>query len=267
MIRLSTITIYPVKSLAGISLESSRLESTGLNYDRRWMVVSAEGRFITQRSHPQMALIQPKIIDEQLILTHARQADHFVPRMMDNHSRSTMTVQVWQDNVQAELISADTDAWLATIIGGPCHLVYMADNEIRACDPNYAQQDDRTSFADGFPLLIISQASLDDLNSKLELPIRMRRFRPNLVVEGCEAFAEDTWKLIRINEVTFRVVKPCSRCIITTINPETGKKTGSEPLKTLASYRKQGNKVMFGQNIIHNGFGVCTVGDEVFIKK
>jgi uncharacterized protein YcbX len=178
-----------------------------------------------------------------------------------------MTVQVWRDSVQAEPISTDTDAWLTTLIGEPCHLVYMADDEIRPCDLTYAQQSDRTSFADGFPLLVISQASLKDLNARLEQPVPMQRFRPNFVVEGCDAFAEDTWKTMQINDVTFRVVKPCSRCIITTIDPETGKKTGAEPLKTLACYRKQGNQVMFGQNVIHNSLGNCTVCDEVLINK
>jgi uncharacterized protein YcbX len=262
MITLSAITIYPVKSMAGISLTSSKLATTGLSYDRRWMVVSTAGKFITQRTHPQMALIQPQVDNGQLILSYKRGNEHFVPQV-DTEKHSVMMVQVWQDTVQAQLISSDTDRWLAQIIGEPCHLVYMADDEIRACDLSYAQQGDRTSFADGFPLLVISQASLDDLNTKLNQPMSMQRFRPNFVVEGCEAFAEDTWQTIQINTVAFRVVKPCSRCIITTIDPTTGKKTSAEPLKTLATYRKQGNKVMFGQNIIHNGLGICTVGDEV----
>ena len=265
MITLSAITIYPVKSMAGISLTSSKLATTGLYYDRRWMVVSTAGKFITQRTHPQMALIQPQIDKEQLILSYKGIDDHFVPHT-DTENYSVMKVQVWQDTVQAQLISPDTDIWLTQIIGEPCHLVYMTDNEIRTCDLTYAQQGDRTSFADGFPLLVISQASLDDLNTKLDQPISMQRFRPNFVVEGCEAFAEDTWQTMHINTVTFRVVKPCSRCIITTIDPTTGKQTNAEPLKTLATYRKQGNKVMFGQNIIHNSLGVCVVGDEIKVS-
>jgi len=266
MITLSAITIYPVKSMAGISLASSQLDTTGLYYDRRWMVVSSTGKFITQRTHPQMVLIQPQLSNGQLTLTHEGFADHCVPQIINTEFQSVMMVQVWQDTVEAQYISAATDAWLMQIMGEPCHLVYMAADEIRACDLTYAQQGDRTSFADGFPLLVISQASLDELNTRLERPVSMRRFRPNFVVKGCEAFAEDTWKTMKINDIVFRVVKPCSRCIITTIEPETGKKTGAEPLKTLATYRKQGNKVMFGQNIIHNNLGICAVGDEVKIS-
>jgi len=249
--------------MAGISLQSSQLDSMGLQYDRRWMVVSTEGKFITQRSHPQMALIQPKLHGGQLTLSSFGLEDHIVP-LATKHSPD-INVQVWNDTVQAKHLSKETDTWLEQTIGEPCQLVYMPNDEIRQCDLNYAKEGDRTGFADGFPLLFISQASLDDLNSKLKDSVPMKRFRPNVVVTGCNAFAEDTWQTVKINNVHFRIIKPCSRCIITTIDPTLGMVTSPEPLKTLATYRKQGNKVMFGQNVVHDDVGTLTVGDSVLV--
>ena len=145
----------------------------------------------------------------------------------------------------------------------------MEASEVRQCDLSYAQQGDRTGFSDGFPLLLISEASLEDLNQKLvqnsSKPVTMQRFRPNLVVKGCDAFAEDQWQNIHINQISFRIVKPCSRCIVTTVNPKLGIVSSPEPLRTLATYRKKANKILFGQNVIHNQTGVLNVGDCVKI--
>ena len=247
--------------MAGISLQSSQLDSMGLQYDRRWMVVSLEGKFITQRSHPQMALIQPLLNNDQLTLSSFGLNDHIVP--LATADSLDITVKIWGDTVNAKRIGDKTDAWLEQTIGEPCHLVYILNDEIRQCDLNYANNGDRTGFSDGFPLLLISQASLDDLNSKLDTAIPMKRFRPNLVITGCEAFAEDTWKEIKIHLSTFRIVKPCSRCIITTVDPEIGITTSPEPLQTLATYRKRANKIMFGQNVVHKSIGALSVGDKV----
>lgn len=261
MITVSELNIYPVKSMAGISLSSSNLDLMGLQYDRRWMVVSTKGKFITQRSHPQLALIQPKLLNGRLTLTSFGLDDHVVP--LATVDSPDMTVKVWDDEVQAKHLSPATDAWLEQTVGEPCHLVYIPDDEIRQCDLSYARKGDRTGFSDGFPLLLISEASLQDLNNKLDTPVPMKRFRPNIVVTGCEAFAEDTWKSMTVNTTPFRIVKPCSRCVITTVDPAIGMVTSPEPLQTLASYRKQGNKVMFGQNVIPDDTGVLTVGDIV----
>jgi len=267
MIKLTEITIYPVKSMAGIALQASAIDAMGLQYDRRWMVVSPTGQFITQRSHPQMALIQPHLHKEQLTLSSFGLDDHRVPLATANSPRKT--VQVWKDTVQAQHLSAETDRWLAHTLGEPCHLVYIDNQEIRQCDLSYAKQGDRTGFADGFPLLLISQASLDDLNTKLNNneTVSMQRFRPNLVVSGCDAFAEDTWQGMQINTLSFNIVKPCSRCIITTVNPQLGFVTSPEPLQTLATYRQVGNKIYFGQNIIHQQMGHIQLGEEIVIKK
>jgi uncharacterized protein YcbX len=264
MIKLTEINIYPVKSMAGITLQSSAIDAMGLQYDRRWMVVSPTGKFITQRSHPQMALIQPHLNGGQLTLSSFGLDDHIVPLADANSPRKT--VQVWNDTVQAQHLSAETDHWLAHTLGEPCHLVYIDAQEVRQCDLSYAKQGDRTGFSDGFPLLLISQASLDDLNAKLNETVTMQRFRPNLVVSGCEAFAEDTWQSMQINTLSFHIVKPCSRCIITTVNPQLGFVNSPEPLQTLATYRKVDNKIYFGQNVIHQQTGHIHLGEGILIK-
>jgi uncharacterized protein YcbX len=158
---------------------------------------------------------------------------------------------VWSDRCAAQRGDPSADAWLSDFLGHACRLVFMPDEGVRPVDPRYAQPQDRTAFSDGFPLLLISQPSLDDLNSRLVEPLPMLRFRPNLVVEGCAPYAEDDWRHIRIGDLPLRVVKPCSRCKITTVDPYTAE-TGSEPLRTLASYRRQGKQVYFGQNLIHD---------------
>jgi hypothetical protein len=262
-IRLSQLYIYPVKSMAGIPLESSQVDAMGLKHDRRWMLVDRDGHFMTQRTHPHMVLIRPSILDGRLVLTNSMGESHRVPGI--EHAEATLGVQVWKDRVNAHRLSSDTDAWLSREIGEPCQLVYIADDEIRQCDLDYAKEGDRTGFSDGFPLLLISEASLAELNNRLPEQVPMIRFRPNLVVAGCEAHAEDNWRAIRIGGIGFRVVKPCSRCPIPTVNPETGRKEGPEPLKTLMSYRRRNNKVWFGQNLVHEGRGLLRVDAEVNI--
>ncbi|MEA3301761.1 MAG: MOSC domain-containing protein [Pseudomonadota bacterium] len=258
---LTQINIYPVKSLAGIALQSSSLDAMGLRYDRRWMLVTPAGKFITQRTHPQMVLIQPQLSNGVLTLTRQGMQDHHVAAASTDNA--SMQVEIWNDRVNALHISAETDAWLTQAIDAPCRLVYIADDEIRQCDLLYADAGDRTGFADGFPLLLISQASLDDLNGRLQQALPMKRFRPNLVVSGCDSYAEDEWQRIQIGDVTLRVVKPCSRCVITTVDPETGIKGPGEPLRTLASYRMRDKQVYFGQNLIHLQPGVLSVNQEV----
>ena len=259
-ISISSLTIYPIKSLAGISLESAELDSMGLKNDRRWMLVTPEGDFLSQRKVPKMALIQPRFVDNQLILSHDNQEDFVVPAANPQH---TMQVTIWKDSVTALRIGDAADEWLSQILEIKCHLVYIPDSEVRQCDLEFSKQGERTGFADGFPILLISQASLDDLNKRLEEPVEMRRFRPNIVVTGSEAFAEDNWKTFTLGSIPMRGVKPCSRCILTTVNPDTGEREGAEPLKTLMTYRKEGSKVLFGQNIIHEALGTLAIGDRL----
>ena len=261
-IRVSSLTIYPVKSLAGIEIESTELDSMGLKNDRRWMLVSPQGDFLSQRKVPKMALIQPHFMDEQLVLSSKNQGDFSVPSANPQH---TMQVNIWGDSVTAQRVGKEADDWLSAVLGLACHLVYIPDDEVRQCDLEFAKQGERTGFADGFPLLLISMASLDDLNSRLENPVEMRRFRPNIVVTGCDAFAEDDWQQFNIADLPMRGVKPCSRCILTTVNPATGEREGAEPLQTLMKYRKWDNNVYFGQNVIHEKRGIISVGDIVTV--
>lgn len=253
-LRLSAITIYPVKSMAGIALQDSILDRTGLRYDRRWMLVDTNGKFITQRTHPKMAVIQPSISTAGQLSLRYQQDEHIVPLTDANSPRRAVTV--WKDSVIAEQCSPFINQWLSNILETTCQLVYLPTDSIRTCDPQYAQADDQTSFADGFPLLLISQASLDDLNQRLVESVSMTRFRPNLVVTGCAAYAEDQWQQsqqdLQIGQSVFRVIKPCPRCVVTTVDPKTGLKTGKEPLATLSQYRRQGKQIMFGQNLAIN---------------
>ena len=258
-LKVSELAIYPVKSLARITLQTASVQHFGLAHDRRWMVVDASGKFVTQRQHARMCLIQPVLQDDELRLRAESMPELTVPRPA---GRRTRRVTVWDDQCNALDCGDDAAVWLSQFLAIDCRLVFFPEDEVRAVDPHYAQPGDRTAFSDGFPLLLISQASLDDLNSRLVTPVAMTRFRPNLVVRGCEAFAEDQWKEIRIGDLRFRIVKPCSRCIIPGVDPATGER-GREPLRTLAGYRKRGDKILFGQNVIADGQGEIRVGMTV----
>ncbi|MGX5856636.1 MOSC domain-containing protein [Dyadobacter jiangsuensis] len=263
-ITLSEIWVYPVKSLGGIRLTKALTEERGLRYDRRWMIIDEENVFITQRTHLKMALIDVALEEGGLkIYLRADPAD-FVLVPYQPVTALPVTVQVWDDTAEALTVSDEADAWLTRQLDMKLRLVVMPDSTERKADPRYARHNENVSFADGFPYLVISQASLDDLNGRLAEPIEMRRFRPNFVISGTEPFAEDQWKHITIGDLRFEVVKPCARCVLTTINPETAEK-GAEPLKTLASYRRNGNKILFGQNVTAQDFGELNIGDQVLV--
>ncbi len=248
---LSEIFIYPVKSLRGISLTSAKLEPRGLAYDRRWMIVADGGdTFLTQREFPTMALLHTELTDRHLIIRHATKSIEPLSILLDTGNYGEpINVRVWDDVCEALLVSPAADTWLSEALETPCQLVYMPDDSRRSTDPRYSNPDDIVSFADGFPLLLICQASLDDLNRKLPEPIGMIRFRPNLVFTGGEPYAEDNWKQFTIGNQNFRSVKPCARCQLTTVDPETGT-FGKEPLRTLSTYRLDGHKILFGMNVI-----------------
>lgn len=259
--QLSQIWHYPVKSLRGKQLESTRVDARGIQYDRQWMLVDEQGAFLSQRQIPQMVLVKTHIEIRGLRLSAPGMQDLQVSDACDD--LDAVTVKVWRDECEARFVDAEADSWLSEFLGHDCRLVYLPPGSVRQVDQDYAQAIDQVGFADGFPFLLIAQASLDDLNQRLPTPLPMERFRPNLVISGCDAYAEDSWRRIRIGELIFRVVKPCSRCVIPTIDPETGKRQGNEPLKTLLQYRKQGNLVMFGQNLLHDGVGSLSRGMPV----
>ncbi len=173
-----------------------------------------------------------------------------------------MLARVWDDLVESLPVSDGTDRWFSEFLGLRCRLVYLPDESVRPVDPAYGRPGDQVGLADGFPFLLISEASLADLNARLEGSVPMNRFRPNLVVRGCGPFAEDDWKLVRIGPIAFRVVKPSARCHITTVDQETAA-TGKEPLRTLARFRRCGTRVLFGQNLIHDKTGTLRINDTV----
>lgn len=259
-VALSGLFFYPVKSLRGISLQRAPVDSRGIHYDRHWMVVDAAGKFVTQRQYPRMALVRTALTPGGLRLSAPGMPDLEVA--FEPPEASAITVRVWGDQCLARSAGVAPADWLSRYLGMDCRLCFMPEQTERPVDPAYAAPQDRVGFADGFPFLLISQASLDDLNGRLDEALPMLRFRPNLVVAGCEPYAEDGWRRIRIGELTFRVAKPSSRCVIPTIDPETGEK-GVEPLRTLNRYRREGNKVYFGQNLLHDGPGELKLGATV----
>lgn len=258
---LSQIFIYPVKSLGGISLKESEVSDRGLKYDRRWMIVDLNGNFITQRVKPEMALITTDISNDKIILRHKITSEQIEYGINETSSKK-IKVKVWNDEVDVVHVNSNVDEWLSINLNMRCKLVFMRDDSIRLVDNNFARNNEITSLSDGFPFLLIGQSSLDDLNAKLKNKIGFERFRPNLVFSGGDPFEEDNWKSFDINEIKFYPVKPCSRCVIITTNQNTAERD-DEPLKVLSEYRKVNNKVMFGQNVLHEGSGLLKVGDEI----
>lgn len=266
-LRLSEIWIYPIKSLGGISISTTKVEKRGLEYDRRWMLVDENGVFLSQRKYKEMALLKVEIIKDGLRVRHKIDSTKSIFIPFDATPVEYLTVQIWDDECRAYTISQQINNWFTSVLGVKCQLVYMPNDSYRQVDIRYASKGDINNFSDGFPILIIGQKALDKLNDKLAKAIPMNRFRPNLVFVGGQANEEDKWKVFKIGESSFVGAKPCARCIMTTINQDNGQ-AGSEPLKTLATYRKVGNKILFGQNVIARDFGqIISVGDRIEIVK
>jgi uncharacterized protein len=257
---LSGLTIYPVKSLAGISLTSWPVVKTGLKYDRQWMLIDSEKQFLSQRRLPRMALIKTTITAGQLVIA-APGMDKLVLELSPKPGEIFYST-IWHDQVETWAVSAEADGWFSQFLQTDCKLVYQPETHIRPVNPDFAKPKDQTALSDGFPFLLISESSLAALNKAMQLNLLMSRFRPNLIVSGCDSYAEDTWREITIGEIGFRLPKPCSRCSVPTIDPETGE-TGKEPLTTLNRLRKWENKVYFGQNALHDGCGLLSVGDRI----
>lgn len=262
--RLTEINIYPVKSLGGISLQSAEVTDRGLKYDRRWMLVDREDKFLTQRTHPQMALIKTKINGNKLILSHkTKNISPLVIPIVSNISETTV-VNVWDDLVTALIVGKYADEWLNEALEIKCKMVYMPDDTLRYVERTQSTQNEIVSFADAYPYLMIGQSSLDDLNSRLKDKLPMNRFRPNLVFSGGKPYEEDEWKEFRIGDIIFYGAKQCSRCAITTVDQDTAEKR-EEPLKILSTYRTVNNKVMFGVNLFNENNGTLKVGDEIIV--
>lgn len=259
---LKDIFIYPIKSLGGIRLESALLEERGFQYDRRWMLVNENGLFCSQRTHPQMALLQVQMEANGLLVHSKSEPNQSIHIPFETKNEEEIMVEIWEDQVIAQLVDPEIDDWFSRQLKTKCRLVVMNNKANRRLKPKYAVHSEEVSFADGMPYLLIGQCSLDDLNDKLEIPVPMDRFRPNLVFSGREPFLEDQWDAVKIGEAVFKITKPCARCVMTTINQDSGLKN-QEPLKTLAKYRAVGGNIMFGQNMLLLGGQRVQVGDLI----
>jgi hypothetical protein len=263
LMRLTALNVYPIKSARGISLREGEVDEFGLHYDRRWMVVDPSGTFLSQRSHPRMALVVPSITGGVLRVEAPGMSPLETP-LQPSHTVST-EVEVWGDPCRATWVGEEAANWFTQFLRSPCSLVHMPGDVVRPADPAFAPAGARVSFADGFPFLLISEESLADLNCRLADALPMNRFRPNLVVAGGEPYAEDGWSRVRIGDLPLTVVKPCPRCVVTTTDQATTERS-REPLRTLATYRKVNGEVMFGQNAVHESTGRLRLGDPVVMR-
>jgi uncharacterized protein YcbX len=264
MLNVSQLFIYPIKSLGGISLETAQVTERGFLYDRRWMLVDKESQFLTQRTTAQLALLKVMVGEDGLTVQHKKNGSSIeIPFEAEGES---LQVAVWSDTCKAIEVSEQISEWFSDTLSLDCKLVFMPDTSRRRVDTRYASSKEITSFTDGYPFMMIGQASFDDLNSRLAEPLPIDRFRPSIVFTGATPFEEDTWAQFKINETSFYGAKLCARCVVTTINQDEGTK-GQEPLLTLSTYRKHRNKIYFGQNLLHNGFGNITVGDVIEVAE
>jgi hypothetical protein len=270
-LRLTDIWRYPVKSCRGHRLTQAVVEPWGLAGDRRWMIVDGDGRFVTAREHSRLVLVTPTLRGDVIRLAAPGMPDLVVPVPDPGHT-GLAPVRVWSSQLDAAMAIDEAGQWLSKVAGMEVRLVYLDDPTRRATNPDYSKDGDVVSFADGYPLLLTSEESLERLNEWIadgkhtaEGPLPMTRFRPNVVVAGAAAFAEDGWHLVRIGDVRFRVAKPCGRCVLTTVDPDTAVK-GKEPLATLARHRRWDGNVWFGVNLIPDapraGGHLC-LGDPV----
>ncbi len=285
---VSALNLYPLKGAAGIPVPRGIIGPTGLQGDRRWMLVDSSGSFLSQRRHPAMALLHPSLETDPPV-PGGQSADGGAGRLrvtlapvgrsggalspgplflpLVPHTGPTVEVEIWGDRVEALAPEPAADAWFSEVLGSACRAVFVPEEALRTVDPEFAPGH-RVGFADGFPLLLTTQAGLDELNRRLPRPLPMARFRPNLVVAGADVpHAEDGWRRVRVGEATLRLVKPCARCTVTTVDPATGLSEGPEPLRTLAEYRRREGKVFFGQNGVVEGGGTVRVGDPVTVEE
>ena len=261
MIFVSSLVYYPIKACRGVEVDSTNIERMGLEYDRRMMVVTPEGEFLTQREFPRLALVTPKLCDHTLELSAPNYESIHVGVQT---SGTPWPVNVWKSKGVQSIDQGDEAAtWFSDWLGTAVRLVHIADGYKRLVNETYAvRDDDHTGFADGYPILLTSEEGLQDLNGRLESPVPMNRFRPNIVLKGCDPFEEDRWNRIRIGDVELAVVKPCARCEVTTIDKETLERK-KEPLKTLGKYRKHKLGAIFGQNVIPLNGGSIRLGMTV----
>lgn len=267
-VTVAELHVYPVKGLAGIRLSRARLTPRGLEHDRRFMVVDGAGTFLTQREHPRMATVWTEIADGELLLSAPDRGEVTLPLAPDAGER--LSARVWNSLCEAIAPSPEADAWLSDFLGLACRLAYMPEWSERQVNPAYAGPGHLVGFADGYPVLVTSVSSLADLNARLRHPVPMNRFRPNLVVAGAPAYAEDDWRELRAGEARLRIAKPCERCQVTTTDQATGEVRGAEPLATLSAYRATAdyssrfgmNAVVLQAGLVEEGAALALSGGE-----
>jgi uncharacterized protein len=277
MLKLSQINIYPVKSLDGYSVQESVVEKKGLKYDRRWMIIDLEGKFMTQRTNGKMALLKSTIEDGSLVITEKENSSNKISIPINTYTSYKSKVIIWDDMVEAADTSDFANQWLSNFLNTKCKLVYMPDDSDRLVEEKYNRGKDVVSFADGYPFLIIGEESMKDLNKKIienpstieDTNYSIRRFRANFIFSGGHPYQEDEFSDFKIGYVDFIGVKPCARCVLITRDPDTGMKA-KEPLATLSTYRQVGHKVLFGQNVLwnfekwtHDQSPTVKVGDQI----
>jgi uncharacterized protein YcbX len=263
--RISRIRVYPLKGAAGLDLESTELDPFGIPGDRRWMLVRPDGGFISQRSHPRLCLVRidkPNGLEAVKGSGFSARAPGMEPLALEPvvHGER-MEVKVHSDRFSALRADETADRWFSSFLGEGCRLVFMPEDISRPVDPDYAPGH-RVSFADGYPLHLTAEESLEALNGILTSPLSMLRFRPNLVVRGGKAWEEDLWRRVEVGNVTLEMVKPCARCSVTTVDPGTAT-LGREPLRAFKGFREWEGKVYFGQNAVFFGSGRIRLGDRV----
>lgn len=260
--RVSRLFVYPLKSAGGIVLDRAELDALGVRHDRRWMLLDGSGRFISQRRHPRMALLRPRLEADRVIVEADGLELLVLPRPAIPGGAPT-TIDLWGRSARALDCGAPAAEWFSAWLGESVRLVYMPPELARAVDPGFAVgRGDRVALVDGYPLHMLTASAIDLLNRRLATPLDVRRFRPNIVVEGAPPHAEDGWRVIRIGGIVLHVVKPCARCTVTTTDQDTAAQ-GREPLRALATYRRWEGAVHFGQNLIHEGPGELRVGSAV----
>ena len=261
--KVHSLFVYPVKSLSGIEVTSFNTDDFGPVGDRRWMIVDDERRFVTQREHPELARVETRLDGDQVVINIPDEGEFGLYASNDE-----LRVLVWRDWVKALEGSQDANDALSRFCRKSVRLVFMPDSSFRRVDAGRVDEYRRVGFADGFPFLITNTASLAELNSRLEVPVEMRRFRPNIVIEGADAWDEDHWQSLSIGNSSLSIVKPCSRCVMTTVDPSTGLKDAAvQPLRTLSRYRRTEEGVIFGQNAIHESPGLIRVGEPVTVNQ
>jgi len=259
---ISSITVYPIKGCAGIDLKHVQLDPRGLENDRKWVVVDKSNRFISQRSYPEMCKIRVEITKTGLILNHPDFEELIIDQ---SESDGKSMVSIWDDTVVAQNSNAAAAEWFSTVLGHPLRLVRIGDDYQRNIRLNDNVLESEVHFGDAFPILVISEASLNNLNNRLESAVPMNRFRPNIVISGAGEHDEDTWKEIRVGDIALSYGKKCGRCTVTTVDQITAE-SSLEPLRTLSTYRKEGSKVCFGSYYSPSTLGQIYVGDVIEVR-